>query len=190
MHRILTAWNHPLIWTICAKIRANSRETVLRSISCSARYSRSSTRPPRMNSIIKIRFLASRTRAEEVIRRLHKYCLTCQIRSLTNIQRGANIFEIFLRSPAVAGFMLEVHLLGQVFTHLSSKPCELELREERLDPAYHLISTLGHHAARCRRTKRHFDHFHVDVTELGEMRMLELYDFRIGGVEMKTTTIP
>lgn len=32
--------------------------------------------------------------------------------------------------------MLEIHLLGKVFAHLASEPCELEFREQCFDPAY------------------------------------------------------
>ena len=40
------------MYTICEKILDNSRETLLRSILCAARYSRSSTLAPSMNSMM------------------------------------------------------------------------------------------------------------------------------------------
>jgi hypothetical protein len=63
---------------------------------------------------------------------------TCII-LLTDIESRANVLEVSLCSLSITCFMLEVHLFREIFAHLMTEPCEFELREQLLDPAYRFV---------------------------------------------------
>lgn len=56
-----SAWNQPLMCTIWQNIFARSSATLFRSMLFSDKYTRSSTRPPWMYSMTRMRFFASFT---------------------------------------------------------------------------------------------------------------------------------
>lgn len=53
----------------------------------------------------------------------------------TYVQRRPNALELVNSTKSVSRFVGEVHLLGEILSHLLAEPGELKLREQVFDPS-------------------------------------------------------
>lgn len=98
------------------------------------------------------------------------------------------MFELTNCALGIGSFVHKIHFLGQVLSHFFAEPCEFKLGEPMFDPTFkaklEVISGENYHS---RLTERYFDHFHIDISEFLEMRMLKLYRHR-KHVDISSTT--